>query len=115
MAYQVRHRDPIFDASTQALIEQRGRELLGLLLMIAGVALCLMLGSYTQDDPSWLSVTEEPAQNLLGRFGAALASPLYIIIGWGSWVVAAFSLTWGWRFLRHLGTDRAASRTIFAR
>ncbi|MEO8530220.1 MAG: DNA translocase FtsK 4TM domain-containing protein, partial [Deltaproteobacteria bacterium] len=114
MAYQVRHRDPIFDADTQAMFEQRGRELLGLVLMLIGIVLCLMLGSYTQDDPSWLSVTEEPAQNMLGRFGAALASPLYIIIGWGSWVLAAFCLTWGWRFIRHIGTDRAMSRVVFA-
>ena len=114
MAYQVRHRDPIFDADTQAMIEQRGRELLGVVLLLAGMALCLMLGSYTQDDPSWLSVTEEPAQNMLGRFGAALASPLYIIIGWGAWVLAAFCMTWGWRFVRHIGTDRAMSRVVFA-
>ena len=37
MAYQVRHRDPIFDADTQAMIEQRGRELLGLVLMLIGI------------------------------------------------------------------------------
>ena len=28
MAYQARHRDPLFDSDTQAIIERRGKELL---------------------------------------------------------------------------------------
>ena len=29
MAYQARHRDPLFDSDTQAIIERRGKELIG--------------------------------------------------------------------------------------
>jgi len=32
-SYQVRQRDPLLDQNTQAMLEKRGRELLGLLLI----------------------------------------------------------------------------------
>ena len=114
MAYQVRHRDPLFDSTTQAVIERRGKELLGLGLLTAALMIAMILGSYSQDDPSWLSATEEPAANLLGRFGASIAQPTYIIVGWGGWGLSLIFAVWGLRFLFHLGEDRALSRAIFA-
>src|SRR5690606_20558043 len=98
MAYQVRQRDPLFDSTTQAVIERRGKELLGLALLAVALMIAMILGSYSQDDPSWLSATEEPATNLLGRFGASVAQPMFIIVGWGGWgLVLAFAV-WGVRF-----------------
>jgi len=114
MAYQARGRDPLFDSDTQAIIERRGRELIGLALMGAAILLVLMLGSYSADDPSWLAATDEPAQNLLGRAGASLAAPLYVIAGVGAWAVAAILAGWGLRFLLHAGPERAPARLIFA-
>ncbi len=114
MAYQTRQRDPLFDSDTQAIIERRGRELIGLLLLALGAATALMLGSYSPDDPSWLSATDEPARNYLGRFGASIASPLMVIAGFASWGLAAVLCVWGLRLVAHRGAERAVNRLIFA-
>ena len=113
-SYQVRQRDPLFDSSTQALLEQRGKELLGLALTIIGIGFALMMGSYSPDDPSWFSATDAPVNNFLGQAGAALASPLFIIAGWGGWGIAAILIVWGIRFITHRGDGRAFGRLIFA-
>ncbi|RVV96680.1 hypothetical protein EKE94_17530 [Mesobaculum littorinae] len=114
MAYQARHRDPLFDRETQAVIERRGKEMLGIGLIVAALAVALMLGSYVPEDPSWLSATDDPARNLLGRFGASIASPLFVIVGWGAWSLVAILAAWGLRFVLHVGEDRAIGRVIFA-
>ncbi|KAF0676540.1 DNA translocase FtsK [Profundibacterium mesophilum] len=114
MAYQTRGRDPLFDSKTQAALERRGKELLGITLIGLGVACALMLGSYVPDDTGWMSASAEPARNLLGRLGASIASPLFVIVGYGAWGIAATLLVWGARFLIHNGEERAAGRIIFA-
>ncbi len=114
MAFQARRRDPFLDSDMQAAIEQRGKELFGLALLSIGVLVTLMLLSYVPEDPSWLSATDEPAQNWLGRFGASLASPLFVIVGFGAWAIPFVTVIWGLRFLLHRGEDRALSRLLFA-
>ncbi|MEN9409874.1 MAG: hypothetical protein RL216_1848 [Pseudomonadota bacterium] len=113
-SYQARQRDPLLDQNMQAMLERRGRELLGLVLL--GVALCfaLMLWSYSPDDPGWMVATEEPAKNLLGRFGAAAASTLLIIGGKGVWSIPLILAAWGLRFVLHRGAERALGRIVFA-
>jgi len=114
MAMTTRSRDPLFDADTQEVIERRGRELAGLALFALGLAAAAMIWSYSPDDPSWLSVTDEPASNWLGRIGAVIASPLHVIIGLGCWAIPAVLVVWGLRFLFHRGSERWAGRLIFA-
>lgn len=114
MAYQAKQRDPFLDSTTTAAIERRGKELLGIGLLALGVLAACILGSYVPDDPSWMSATDEPARNLLGKFGASIASPLFIIIGFGGWGLVALFLAWGLRFTFHYGEERAISRLIFA-
>ncbi|QMU58917.1 MAG: DNA translocase FtsK [Boseongicola sp.] len=114
MAYQARHRDPLFDSDTQAIIERRGKELLGLTLLGLAVLFALILGSYSPDDPNWLNATDVPAQNVLGPLGAAIASPLYVIAGYGSWAISVIFGVWGIRLLLHYGEERAMARLIFA-
>ncbi|MGL5010642.1 MAG: DNA translocase FtsK 4TM domain-containing protein, partial [Paracoccaceae bacterium] len=113
-SYQARQRDPLLDQGTQAMLERRGRELLGVVLIAAAFAFMLMLGSYSPDDPGWMVATEEPAQNMLGRFGAALSSTLIIIVGLGAWSIPVILLAWGVRFVAHQGTDRVLGRMVFA-
>jgi S-DNA-T family DNA segregation ATPase FtsK/SpoIIIE len=114
MAYQTRGRDPLLDSTTQAAIEKRGKELLGIGLMILGAMAAAMVWSYTPDDPNWMVSTDAPVQNWLGRSGASIAAPLFMIVGWGSWGIGIVLLAWGARFAFHRGENRAVGRLIFA-
>ncbi|WP_371170444.1 DNA translocase FtsK [Aliiroseovarius sp. 2305UL8-7] len=114
MAYPAKQRDPIFDSNTQAVIERRGKELLGLGLIALGIIIALILGSYSPEDPGWMSATDTPAQNALGRVGAFVASPLSVIAGMGSWALSLIFVVWGARLTFHFGEDRVMGRVIFA-
>ncbi|MDK3071569.1 DNA translocase FtsK 4TM domain-containing protein [Sedimentitalea sp. JM2-8] len=114
MAYHSRGRDPLLDSNMQAAIEKRGKELFGILLICVGLAVAAMIASYTPDDPNWMVSTDAPVQNWMGHFGASLAAPLFMIVGWGSWGFALVCLVWGLRFALHWGEDRAIARLTFA-
>jgi DNA segregation ATPase FtsK/SpoIIIE, S-DNA-T family len=113
-SFQARQRDPLLHQSTQAMLERRGRELLGLALLLVGLGFALTLGSYSPEDPGWMVATDEPAQNMLGRFGAAVASTLTILIGLGAWAIPVILGVWGVRFMAHRGGERALGRVVFA-
>ena len=114
MAYQTRQRDPLLDSNMQAAIEKRGSELIGIVMIVTGLLAAMMIGSYTPDDPSWMSATDAPVQNWLGRFGASMAAPLFMIVGWGAWGIAIVLAVWGLRFVLHMGQERVIGRMIFA-
>ncbi len=114
MAYQTRGRDPLLDSNMAEAIEKRGKELLGLALILLGVMSAMMIASYTPDDPNWMVSTDAPVQNWMGRIGASIAAPLFMIVGWGAWGVAIILLFWGARFALHYGQERAVGRLIFA-
>ena len=109
-----RQRDPLVDQSTQAMLERRGRELMGLALLFVALIFALMLGSYSPQDPGWMVATDQPAANMLGRLGAAVASTLVIIGGMGAWMIPLILGAWGARFVTHRGADRAVGRIVFA-
>ena len=113
-SYHARQRDPLLDRTTQAMVERRGKELLGLGLLAVAAMLAAVLGSYTPDDPGWMVATDDPARNLMGRAGAAVASTLVIILGLGAWSLPVLIGTWGLRFVLHRGEERALGRVIFA-
>ncbi|MCR9273906.1 MULTISPECIES: DNA translocase FtsK [Mameliella] len=113
-SFQARGRDPLFDTNTAATLEKRGRELIGLALIALGLMVAAMIASYTPDDPSWLSATDAPVQNWMGRLGAYVAAPLFMIIGLGAWALAAVFLAWGVRLALHQGNGRAFSCLIFS-
>ncbi|WP_299285402.1 DNA translocase FtsK [uncultured Tateyamaria sp.] len=113
MAYQTR-RDPLFDHTMQAAIEKRSRELIGIGLFVVGLMAAAMMLSYTPDDPNWMASTDAPVQNWMGRTGASLAAPMFMIAGWGVFGIAIVLLVWGARFVLHRGTERALGRLIFA-
>lgn len=112
-SWQAKRRDPLFDQNTQAALERRGKELLGAGLVVLGVLIAMMLGSWSPEDPSFqFSATDEPAQNLLGGIGASVASLLMMLVGYGSWMLVAALFIWGGRFMLHRGEDRII-RAIF--
>jgi S-DNA-T family DNA segregation ATPase FtsK/SpoIIIE len=113
-SYPARRREPLIDQTLQATLERRGRELLGVVLLAAALLLALALGSYAPDDPGWLAETSEPAQNMLGRAGAALAGTAIVIAGLGAWGVPLVLVAWGLRFVLHRGAERAMNRLLFA-
>ena len=113
-SYHARQRDPLLDRTTQAMVERRGKELLGLALLGLALLLVAMLASYSPNDPGWMVATDDPARNLLGRAGAAVASTLIIILGLGAWSLPILAGVWGLRFVLHRGEDRALGRAIFA-
>ncbi|MEM9853906.1 MAG: DNA translocase FtsK 4TM domain-containing protein [Pseudomonadota bacterium] len=114
MAYQTHGHDPLLDQKMQAALQRRGRELLGLGLCILGVMAAMMIISYSPDDPNWMVVTDAPVQNWLGRAGATIAAPLFMIVGWGAFGLAVLFLAWGMRFTFDWGRERAFGRLIFA-
>ena len=111
-SWQAKRRDPLFDQNTQAALERRGKELLGAGLVIFGILIAMMLGSWSSEDPSFLSATDQPAENMLGSFGAYIASPLMMIAGYGSWMIVVAAIVWGLRLMLHRGEDRFM-RAIF--
>ncbi|MHA6326265.1 DNA translocase FtsK [Roseivivax sp. CAU 1753] len=114
MAYPARGREPLFDSDMQAAIEKRGKELLGIALVGVGLMAAAMIGSYSSTDPSWIAATDAPVQNWMGRLGAAVAAPLYMIVGRGAWAIAAVLVIWGLRLILHRGEERAMGRVVFA-
>jgi S-DNA-T family DNA segregation ATPase FtsK/SpoIIIE len=114
MAYQTRGRDPLLDSTTQAAIEKRGKELLGLGCLALAVMTALMIGTYSPDDPNWLVATDAPVQNWMGRTGASLAHPLFMIVGVAAWTIPMVFAAWGVRMSLHRGADRAMGRAVFA-
>ena len=114
MAYQTRGRDPLLDSNMAQAMEKRGKELFGLFLIALGLMACAMIASYTPDDPNWMVSTDAPTQNWMGRTGASIAAPLFMIVGWGSWGLGIVLLAWGLRFALHKGAERAVGRLIFA-
>ena len=114
MAYNsVRERDPLIDKETQRALERRLTELLGIVMIGCAALFSLIIFTYSATDPGPLSASDLPIQNLLGNTGAAIASPLILVIGWGSWSLAPILLIWGFRFLLHIGSERAFGRLIF--
>ena len=114
MAYNsVRERDPLIDKETQRALERRLTELLGIVIIGCAALFSVIIFTYSATDPGPLSASDLPVQNLLGNKGAAIASPLILVIGWGSWSLAPILLIWGFRFLLHIGSERAFGRLIF--
>ena len=114
MAYNsVRERDPLIDRETQRALERRLTELLGIVMITCATLISVIIFTYSPTDPGPLSASDLPVHNFLGYTGAAIASPLILVIGWGSWSLVPILLIWGFRFLLHIGSERAIGRLLF--
>lgn len=114
MAYPTRGRDPLLDASTQAFLERRGVEALGLVILAVGVMFALALASYSPEDPAWIASGGREIANWAGQIGATISAPLIKIMGLGSWGIPIAFVVWGLRLITHLGAERMLMRLIYA-
>ena len=113
MTYQIRQRQPLVDQNWFRVLIKRSQELWGLLLLLLSGMLGLILGSYSPFDPGIFSLTNGGVSNLLGHFGASVASSLIVILGLGSWIMALYMFFWGIRFMSHAGTSRFIKSLIY--
>ena len=80
--------------------ENPRHEILGVVLLALGLLLLVSLVSYDPSDPSFNSVSSNPAiHNLAGKAGAYLADGLFQFIGGGAYLLAMGSCMLGWRNL----------------
>ncbi|MDA9953244.1 DNA translocase FtsK 4TM domain-containing protein [Planktomarina sp.] len=114
MAYPTRGRDPLLDASTQAFLERRGVEALGLVILAVGVMFALALASYSTEDSAWIGSGGREIENWAGQIGATISAPLIKIMGLGSWGIPIALVVWGLRLITHLGAERMLMRLIYA-
>jgi S-DNA-T family DNA segregation ATPase FtsK/SpoIIIE len=100
------------ERDTEAALRRRGAELLGMVLIgIAALAFAIVW-TYSPDDPSLFSATDEAPRNALGLVGASLADPLHRALGWAAYGIALAFAAWGLRLVLHAGESRAVSRAI---
>ena len=114
MAYPTRGRDPLLDATTQAFLQKRGVEALGLILFLMGVFLTLVVLSYSPEDSEWMSSGDREIGNLAGQIGATISAPLIKIMGLGSWSIPFLFIVWSIRLIAHVGSERMLIRLIYA-
>ena len=114
MAYPTRGRDPLLDATTQAFLQKRGVEALGLILFLMGVFLTLVVLSYSPEDSAWMSSGDREIGNLAGQIGATISAPLIKIMGLGSWSIPFLFIVWSIRLIAHVGSERMLIRLIYA-
>ncbi|MBT9386689.1 DNA translocase FtsK 4TM domain-containing protein [Pseudooceanicola sp. CBS1P-1] len=114
MAFQSKGRDPLFDSSVRETLERRGRELIGIAALVFGLVFAVLILSYAPQDPSWMSSSDAPVQNWLGQFGASIAAPVMMILGYGAVTIAGFALVWGARYTIHLAENGPVNRLIFS-
>ena len=94
------HRLPWLPEGARDFLRKRATELVGLALMLGGIALILAIASFRAEDPSLNRATDQPAMNLLGLTGATIADLLLQSLGLASLLLAIVPIVWGWRLVR---------------
>jgi DNA segregation ATPase FtsK/SpoIIIE, S-DNA-T family len=95
------------------LSPEKGKELLGLVLLAAGVFLIFSLGSHHPQDPSLLhrvTSDEAHARNWIGAVGAQISALAFGFFGLTCLLIPVFLLAAGWRRLRRHGAAKVVGR-----
>jgi S-DNA-T family DNA segregation ATPase FtsK/SpoIIIE len=95
------------------LSPEKGSEILGILLLAAGIFLVLGLGTHHPQDPSLLHrVPEESAhaRNWIGPVGAHISALAFGFFGLTCLLIPLFLLAAGWRRLRRRGAPKVVGR-----
>ena len=91
----------------------RGQEVIGIILMAAGLSLALILFSYHASDPSLNRVGNIDIENWFGAYGAVIADLLYQFAGYGAWGIIPGLTALGWRYMRHASVARPILKFFF--
>jgi S-DNA-T family DNA segregation ATPase FtsK/SpoIIIE len=87
---------------------KRLNELVGLLLLLSGIALGLSLESYSPLDPSWNTASDfHRPQNLLGYPGAFVADLAFQLFGLAAFLFPFLILLLSWKWIRSEAVDFA--------
>ena len=95
------------------LSPEKGSEILGLVLLAAGIFLVLSLGSHHPQDPSLLHRVAEDgirAHNWIGAVGAHISAMAFGFFGLTCLLIPLFLLVAGWRRLRRRGAAKVVGR-----
>ena len=94
---------------------RRLNELVGILLLLSGIALGLSLESYNPLDPSWNTATPSgQPQNLLGYPGAFLSDLALQLFGFGAFLFPLMLLGLGWKWIRSEALAQPNAKVIGA-
>ena len=105
-------KKPVLSPALAQFLRRRVLEIVGLALVIAGVALCVALVSAGTHDPSFNRVSNAQVLNLLGSVGANIASLLYGGAGLAAFLLAVTPIFWGVHLLRKQPLTRPEWRLI---
>ena len=105
-------KKPVLSPALAQFLRRRVMEMVGLALVISGVALCVVLASAGSHDPSFNRVSNAPVLNLLGSAGANVASLLYGGAGLAAFLLAVTPIFWGVHLLRKQPLTRPEWRLL---
>jgi S-DNA-T family DNA segregation ATPase FtsK/SpoIIIE len=105
-------RTTLLPAAMSALLRRRGLQLLGIALIVLGLAALVMLATYWPTDPSFNRAADGPVRNLLGLPGAYAADLLLQTLGLGAGCLVVLFAGWGWRLLRDGGLEHCWLRIL---
>ena len=88
-------------------------EILGFVLIIAGVALFLSLLSYHPTDSSWSSSNTQTPKNYGGIYGAYVSDALLQFFGMGAYLGVPILMVWGFKILQDYTLQNWVSRMTF--
>jgi S-DNA-T family DNA segregation ATPase FtsK/SpoIIIE len=105
---------PFLPVSWQAFIARRIMDMIGLSLLVLGLALMAIFASYNSADPSFNTTISDhiAIQNWLGAPGAHIADLFMQTLGLGSIVFAIVPTIWGLRMLRRSPISPVIARMI---
>ena len=101
-------RAPLMESDTEQALRRRGSELIGIFLLGFAALATAMIWTYSPDDPSLFSATDDAPRNALGLLGASLADPLHRASAGPPTASPLAFAVWGLRFVLHSGERRVA-------
>uniref|UniRef100_UPI001E2EF4E6 DNA translocase FtsK 4TM domain-containing protein n=1 Tax=Roseomonas rosulenta TaxID=2748667 RepID=UPI001E2EF4E6 len=97
-------------AGVRAVLRRRAMEALGLLVVLAAVALLVALATHNPADPSLNTATAGGTTNMAGRPGAIVSDILLQGFGFAATLPALALLAWAFRLVTHRGLGSPFAR-----